>query len=327
MRVSAGLIFALGTFYSRTSYAQDFDQGNRRLRGYMNQQHLVNLPIVFENIADVGSLQRGTDTPIYWHILKSGGTTMKHVFGQCLNLVVADEKNHGEENNLHIVWEEGNQYVNVDTSTPHGIERAGAMHLAQSGMVDVVITPHVHEMANIFDPGHKGKLFALIRHPIDRAVSMFYYLQTATWEPSYDPSLQHMTLEQYAHSDKVEENWMTRFLVNKKSEPLGPQDVVLAREILRTKFAVGLLSRINDSMDRFAQVFGWDISQPERRVCIQSLLTNGVNRHEHPEIERGGEIWNAFLENNRYDVELYMYTVQLFQEQGTGLGLQDIMNF
>jgi len=98
MRVSAGLIFALGTFYSRTSYAQDFDQGNRRLRGYMNQQHLVNLPIVFENIADVGSLQRGTDTPIYWHILKSGGTTMKHVFGQCLNLVVADEKNHGEEN-------------------------------------------------------------------------------------------------------------------------------------------------------------------------------------------------------------------------------------
>lgn len=327
MKVSTKLVLALSSIVSHLACAQHHDQGNRGLRGYIAQQHLVNLPAVFENLADFGSPQRSNDTPIYWHVLKSGGTTMKHIFGQCMNFVVADEKDHGSENNLHIVWEEGNQYVNIDTSTPYGIERAGSMHLAQSGMVDVVITPHMHEMASIFNVGYQGKLFGLIRHPIDRAVSMFYYLQTATWEPSYDPSLQHMTLEQYAHSDKVEENWMTRFLVNKKSQPLGPQDVVLAREILRTKFTVGLLSRMNDSMDRFAQVFGWDIDQTERKECIRNLLANGVNRHEHPEIERGGEIWNAILANNQYDMELYMYAVQLFQEQGADVGLQDIMNF
>jgi len=327
MKVLTTFVLACSSLVLQLACAQHHDQGNRGLRGYISHQNLVNLPSVFENLADFGSPQRSNDTPVYWHVLKSGGTTMKHIFGQCMNFVVADEKDHGSDNNLHIIWEEGNQYVNVDTSTPHGIQRAGSMHLAQSGMVDVVITPHIHEMASIFNVGYKGKLFGLIRHPIDRVVSMFYYLQTATWEPSYDPSLQHMTLEQYAHSNRVEENWMTRFLVNKKSQPLGPQDVVLAREILRTKFTVGLLSRMDESMNRFAQVFGWDINQPERKDCIHKFLTNGVNRHEHPQIERGGEIWNAILANNQYDMELYMYAVQLFQEQGADVGLHDIMNF
>lgn len=194
-------------------------------------------------------------------------------------------------------------------------------------MADVIITPHLYEIANIFDSRHSGRMFTMIRHPIERAVSMFYYLQNADWEPTYDPSFKDMTVEQYAKSGKVEENWMTRFLVNKKGVPLGPNDVVLAREILRRKFAVGLLHQIDESLERFAKYFSWNIDTPEKKECVKKLLTEGVNRHQHPRIDRNSEVWNDLLAFNKYDMELYMYAVQLFEEQKFTLGLGNFMDF
>ena len=54
----------------------------------------------------------------------------------------------------------------------------------------------------------------MFRHPIDRAVSMFYYIRVADWEPSYKPELQGWKMDQYATSDIVENNRMTRQLSN-----------------------------------------------------------------------------------------------------------------
>lgn len=256
---------------------------------------------------------------------------MKHIFCQCFDFVAATENGHAEseisDENLRIIWNEGMSFVNVDTSTPQGILKAKSLHLAQSGKVNVIITPLVYDMANIFDANHRGRMFTMMRHPIDRVVSMFYYLQVATWESTYDPSLSEMTIEEYASSDKVEENWMTRFLVNKKNEPLGPNDIILAREILRRKFLIGLLSRPEESMERFMKHFGWKYYTSEKAECAKTLLKNGVNRHEHPSISRGGEAWNKLIENNKYDLELYMYSVQLFDEQEAFVGMGDITNF
>ena len=228
---------------------------------------------------------------------------------------------------MNIIWEEGTQYVNVDTSTPHGLSRARSLHLAQSGVVDVIITPHIFETAEIFDSIHKGRMFTMIRHPIERAISMFYYLQNATWEPSYDPRLKDMSIEDYVVSGRVEENWMTRFLVNKKTAPLGPKDVVLAREILRKKFLIGLLSRKEESMRRFTRYFGWDTNTPEKQRCIYDFIQKGVNQNEHPSIDRGSKVWEYLMMNNRYDMELYMYAVQLFDEQVAELTLKNVLNF
>ena len=67
------------------------DQNNRQLRGFMKSHHGISIPSELENLAEVSSPLKAMDIPVYWHILKSGGTTMKHVFGQCLNLVVGDD--------------------------------------------------------------------------------------------------------------------------------------------------------------------------------------------------------------------------------------------
>ena len=78
-------------------------------------------------------------------------------------------------------------FVNVDTTTVSGINRAVSMNLGSSRLVDLVITPFVHDAERLFsslDQGNnssKGRLFATFRHPIDRAVSLFKYLQYADW--------------------------------------------------------------------------------------------------------------------------------------------------
>lgn len=41
--------------------------------------------------ADVLSPRQTSDTPVFWHILKSGGTSMKDIFGQCMGMVEASE--------------------------------------------------------------------------------------------------------------------------------------------------------------------------------------------------------------------------------------------
>lgn len=47
-----------------------------------------NLDLFYQ---DITSPRIATDIPIFWHILKSGGTTMKDLFGECMDKVEASE--------------------------------------------------------------------------------------------------------------------------------------------------------------------------------------------------------------------------------------------
>lgn len=51
------------------------------------------------------------------------------------------------------------------------------MNLVGSELADVIVIQHLYEAEGLFDGHHRGRLFAVFRHPIERAVSMFYYLQ------------------------------------------------------------------------------------------------------------------------------------------------------
>lgn len=70
---------------------EEYHHGRRGLRGYVVTQISVPLPESLGTLADTTSSIQRTDIPVYWHVLKSGGTTMKHVFCQCLNMVAATE--------------------------------------------------------------------------------------------------------------------------------------------------------------------------------------------------------------------------------------------
>ena len=73
-------------------------------------------------------------------------------------------------------------------------------------MADVVFTPYIQEAAVIFDKFHRGRFFTMLREPIDRIVSLYYYRRIATWEPTYNPTLKDQTLEEFVNASG--ENWM-----------------------------------------------------------------------------------------------------------------------
>ena len=85
-------------------------------------------------------------------------------------------------------------FINVDTTTLEGVKRAERMGFADSGLGDVAVAPFIYELNDMFTPKVNGRLFTVFRHPIERAVSMFYYIQQAEWEPTYDVALKGWSL-------------------------------------------------------------------------------------------------------------------------------------
>ena len=272
-----------------------------------------------------------TELPVLWHIPKSGGTTIMTLLSRCLRKTVASssgvvlERRRGIlgatelPTSLHVVQKaESEVYASVDVSSPEGIERARNLDLLGSDLADVIITPLLAKAASDLyssETGRRARIFSVFRHPVERAVSLFYYLQSATWEPTYDPTLQSMTLAEYASSEKAESNWMVRMLNN---DPVfvDERHLNIAKRILREKVLIGLTSQMEDSIRRFYSYFGWGGSRDKWSQCERRLLFEGANTNDRHSLEEGAMAWDLLSSRNSLDVALYDYAVELFHHQG-----------
>lgn len=288
---------------------------------------------------------RDNETPFFWHVPKSGGTTLQRLYW-CMGSTVANEvgvnPKFGMIDPNHIKafspWKDNpGKVVNVDVCSHEGIlEAKNRGFLTKPGQprVDFVSTSEFQFASMmLYSPNHKGRMFALFRHPIDRAVSKFYYLQKATWEPTYNERWAKMSLEEWASQARGDNNWMVRNLIGKQSKmELNDEDLELAKEIVRTKFVVGMMDRFEESVHRFNILLGVDESDPKNQQCMESFSANGGDSHSkrntetitkknewnsyaHPEAERGSEAWVSLSKIHMYDNLLYRYITLLFNEQ------------
>lgn len=141
---------------------------------------------------------------------------------------------------------------------------------------------------------------------------MYYYIKS-------DPGLNKQigdTIDRYAKSEYVENNWMTRFLSNKMGGELTPDDEAIAKEVLRTKCIVGLLNKKDESMRRFVSYFSWDNTASRSLECQEKLLSwSWSAKNKHPPLEKNSEAWKLLEEHNTFDMRLYEYAKQLFEYQ------------
>jgi hypothetical protein len=263
---------------------------------------------------------------------------------------------------LQVLSHGNHRFINVNVFTAEGIHRAVELQLLSSGLLDFVTTDNLHQtMAKLFLPSSSSaRLFALFRHPVEREVSRFYFMQYATWERLYDPTLTEMTLEEFITSQqddgqpRIYDNWMVRSLTGKVScyFTLTEQDLEVAKQVLRRKCLVGLTNKMEESLQRFQLFFHWplvgiprkkditaDTSSPSSssttinsndtnpsgeyllsgQECKNKFLMEGRKNEnpKHPKVNKGTSLWNQIANIHRYDVELYAYVENLFDQQAS----------
>ena len=260
-----------------------------------------------------------------WHIPRSGATSITRIASYCFGLTLASEIGRGEARNgtneLRIIEDDlaGISFANVDTSHPLGIEQAKALQVGQSDQIDFISSPYMWNLADIFDETHKGYMIAMFRHPIDRAASLYYSMMKSSEHARQVGS--YTSIEQYAKSSLVENNWMTRFLSNTLSGELTTEHEAIAKEVLRSKCLVGLLHNKAETMRRLTIIFNTksDVTYSYRRSeeCEEKILYwdwPAINRHD-PVIE-GSDAWNLLHKQNIFDLRLYNYAQKMFEVQG-----------
>ena len=270
-------------------------------------EHILLPEDIEDNLIDTKSFfeMNAKATPFYWHVAKSGGTSVQDRYAHCFGLLEASEigamNGHDKEETLRVVEvNESKNHVNVDVSSVDGIIRASSLNLVASNMTDVIFSPLIQQsVTHLFSHDNKGQMFAMFRHPVHRVTSLFYYLQIATWEPTYNPVLRNMTLLEYANSDLVEANFVLRSLVDKMEGPLSWDDVNVAKEYLRRKCLVGLVEQYEESIDKFDSFFDFRPKRKNVDSCISELRENGgSNVHHHPSIDPMSEEYQILERKN-----------------------------
>jgi hypothetical protein len=203
----------------------------------------------------------------------------------------------------------GIRYVNVDPTTVEGLKRAKDLGLAKSGLAEVMFTNLIPEAANIFNPTNRGRLFAVFRHPLERAMNVYNNAKIS------DPDVAEMTMADYA-ANYLANNEMVRTLAAKDpNEILTDTDLYVAMEVLRRKCVVGLVDRMDGSMTRFHGYFGWSsLLLSGESTCQSQLLA--PNLAQFPMPAEGTAAYNLMVGQNRLDLRLYEYAQYLYDLQG-----------
>ena len=115
------------------------------------------------------------------------------------------------------------------------------------------------------------------------------------------------------------QNWMTRQLSNQLGGELTDENLNKAMEVVRTKFIVGLMSKIEPSMTRFEKMFHWKyhVNPPNQEACRERLMSGGSNSNKSNKeaVDENHPAWPLLAQQNNFDLILYTYIEQLFEEQ------------
>jgi len=288
------------------------------------QSPVEDIPVIppsFDNFGDLGAspFMKTREIPFLWFVPSSGATTVRDIFGRCLQATLAAEQGsqnaYANDKTVEVFKQNDVSYVNVDTTYIAGIERAKEINLLDSNKAEIIISPYLHPISTLFEPQHRGRVFGMFRHPIIRAVARYEYMKTV------NPEIEAMTLVEYASSPKIENNWMTRFLTGKLQGEVTLEHMVMAKDMMKQKILVGLYDKMWASVKRFEEYFKFKYikNSQVQYECRQEALALNVDgaKSSNLTIKEGDHVWTLMLWQNKFDSKLYTYAQELFEEQSS----------
>mmetsp|Transcript_20585 Transcript_20585/g.31768 ORF Transcript_20585/g.31768 Transcript_20585/m.31768 type:complete len:356 (-) Transcript_20585:68-1135(-) len=325
---------AFWTFLDLQAVSKYSDNGRRTLATTTNISYLKSestlLPWAHYNLRSVKERpDPSSETALFWHIPKSGGTTAKQIYqcmGKALTIRIGVDPRYGHDQSDELVVFkpiEGKDWktVNVDTVSEKGILRAEEMGLVASGKADIIFAMDVNfASSHLFDRLNKGRILSIFRHPVDRLASKFYYLQSATWERTYRPEWADMSILEWAEKHNEESNVMVKKLAGVKFHDTATEAALrVAMRTLEKRFVVGLTDNMKESIRRFNIVMNIDLTSNRNQNCMRKFFGHGTlktNSNPHPKLEPGSPAWDVLARDNALDIQLYEYILVLFDQQG-----------
>lgn len=263
----------------------------------------------FRNLRKVADPHDESDVPFFWHIPKASGTTVKEIISGCYRKVRTEMIKPPSSLELF----DDKKVLNLDLSTPGACRAARDMNAADQGVADVFISQLGRQGAAVFSEYHMGRAFTVMRHPVKLAASLFYYRRIATWEPTYRPDFNDITLEQYVEEDAYYDNWMVRMITNAKMGGLNDGHLDLAMSIIREKFVVGISDHMDQTFRHLELYFGW---RESTEGCVDFHLHKAPsNKNKYDMPVEGGVVWSLIAEKNKYDMALYNFALDTFSDQ------------
>jgi len=253
-----------------------------------------------ENIHPLTFVPRPSNTAskqpvLFWHIPKSGGSTAKAYY-RCMGKTVGV------------------------VSQPDSILRAKEKGLVASGKIDIIFASFPeYTIEQLFDFSHKTRVLAMFRHPVDRLVSKFYYLQMATWEKTYKEEWRDISVLEWAQYINGDNNHMVKKLAGKLQNITATEiDLNFAKKTIKNRFVVGLVDDMAESMRRFDVIMGINDETKFYESCNREYFGGGkkkTNSNAHPYIGAERYTYQLLAEKNDLDVQLYNYVLELYEEQ------------
>lgn len=226
---------------------------------------------------------------IFVHIPKSAGTTLNHV----------------------IAWEYSPfQIVSVDGRFPRWAWRRMTHWTPRRLARSDVFTGHMPFGLDKY-LARESNYITILRKPVERVISEYFYRIGRKSHPLADREIKGLSLREYVEKLPYD-NVQTKLLAG--GNPAydfmagGCSDAMLetAKRNLAQRFSlVGLTERFEETLALCKILFGWKV---ERYATMR--VTPGKSKEKGVPIE----LRDLIAERNRFDVALYKYGIELFEQ-------------
>ncbi len=248
---------------------------------------------------------------VFLRIPKTAGSTMETVFERCLPGAIF----HG-----HIPVSTSALLIRSTDAIGDLFHRLSPDERAA---VRCLVDEHVTlDIASLFD--RPVRFFTIVRHPVDRIISSFYYIRTKSHLVSY-PFIKDLSFEEYLDSGigLDSDNHQVRVLSGRLeldapwdpaggpivASPVERHHLEMAKSNIEQRFiAAATLEQFTSLVWFFKRLYGW----PVHRVLFRRQKADTGRPH----LEHVSAVTRRRLaEMNQYDMELYEWVRDRFEQQ------------
>lgn len=281
-----------------------------------HEQHapMISLPDHFNYLANSNATLRAT--PVLWSIPRSGGTSVRDIMGKCRGFVIVGAW-IGFADRLQIVYEDGMKQVTADLSTKENRIKARDQGLKDVHPNILLLSSNVFDTSDVFAGSYQAELWAWFRHPVERQISNYFWAKSLPLgHPQYHPSIQMLSLTDWAQTQFHTPNAMLAALLGFPTNPMGwtEMDLTIAKNLIRKKARIGLLEQKTESIRRLLHAH--NVGASGARECQDRILDYGwSNKGHHDAVGKKTVAYQLLLQSNSLDMKLYDYATYLFDLQ------------